>query len=317
MSTTLSFLLLTLSSRCTEVHRSDDPIPVQDLIDENESGIYSTNKRDTRRKLSARELRDLPLLDDKGDEIPLYDYKGVQIPRRVIVEDLDKPPCGVLVDLKRIQGLFNPDTSATIPNDSDVISSQQDDPSVRVDAYPLAFLKTAGNIKASGVPHCFYPLLTKINNSVRKNLPEYPAPYNPARPDDADQGENAAGGQAAEDAEGRAQQEEDPQAPHLQPTYRAVRPVSCQFYNYMAHRVASRAGRHDSQQGSVTAAISGAFAKTDADERTAKRKQAYCNNGLPSERFHSRINSVRECPCACRAELVYSVDVRALEDRSG
>ena len=308
-------MLLTPSFRCTEVHRSDDPIPFQTLIDQNESGIYDGNKRDTRRKLSSRELRDLPLLDDQGNEIPLYDYKGLQIPRRSIVEDPNKPPCGVLVDLKRIQGLFNPDTSATIPNDSDTISPEQEDPSVRVDAYPLGFLKMAGNIKASGVPHCFYPLLTKINQSVRKNHPVYPSASNPNE-DNANQDANLGGGQAPENAERQAPQD-DPQAPYLESTYRAVKPVSCQFYNYMAHRVASRAGRHDSQQGSVTAAISGAYAKTETDEKTAKQKQAYCKKGLPSERFHARINSVRECPCACRAELVYSVDVRALKDPSG
>jgi hypothetical protein len=85
----------------------------------------------------------------------------------------------------------------------------------------------------------------------------------------------------------------------------------------MTHRVASRAGRHDAQQGSITAAISGAYATTDSDKKMAKAKQEYCATALPYDRFHARIHSVRECPSALRAELVYSVDVRALKEPSG
>ena len=193
------------------------------------------------------------------------------------------------MDLKSIQGLFNPDTSAIILDDAAYSSSQYEDPFVRVDAYPLGFLKMAGNVKASGVPHCFYPLLTKINKSLRSNH------------------------EASVENSG----EHNPEAPHMEPSYRALKPVSSQFYNYMAHRVASRAGRHDAQQGTVTAAIAGAHATTDKDKNTAKEKQRYCKKALPSERFHARINSVQDCPNDCRAELVYSVDVRALDEQSG
>jgi hypothetical protein len=274
-----------------------DPIPVETLI-ENNGRLYDGKDRDTRRRLSLQELRELPLLDDEGNEIPLYDSRGTQIPRRSVVQNLSQPPCGVLVNLKSIQGLFNPDNLAVITEESVSTSSEYEDPFVRVEAYPLAFLKMAGNIKASGVPHCFYPLLTKINKSVRKN-------HEPGQPSSSNR-------QGGEDPG-----EVDPQAPYLDSTYRAVKPVCSQFYNYMTHRVASRAGRHDAQQGSVTAAISGAYAKNERDEKVAKEKQKYCKKALPSDRFHARITSVRECPNACRAELVYSVDVRALKDCSG
>jgi hypothetical protein len=273
--------------RCTEVLRFD-PIDVNTLINENGS-LYNGTDRRTRLKLSSRELRDLPLLDDEGQEIPVYNSRGFQVPRRVPVENFNDPTCGVLMELKSIQGLFNPDTSSIILDDAAYSSSQYEDPFVRVEAYPLGFLKMAGNVKASGVPHCFYPLLTKINKSLRRN---HEAP-----------GENAG--------------EDDPEAPYLEPSYRALKPVSSQFYNYMAHRVASRAGRHDAQQGTVTAAISGAHATTDKDKKTAQEKQKYCKRALPSERFHARINSIQDCPNDCRAELVYFVDVRALNEQSG
>lgn len=95
-----------------------------------------------------------------------------------------------------------------------------------------------------------------------------------------------------------------------------VKPVSSQFYNHITHRVASRSGRHDSQHGTVTAAISGAFANTDKDKKTASDRQSYCELCLPSERFGSRINQ-EDCPTSCRAEIVYSVDVGALKEPSG
>jgi hypothetical protein len=274
-----------------------DPIPVETLI-ENNGRLYDGKDRDTRRRLSSQELHELSLVDEEGNEIPLYDSRGTQIPRRSVVQNVSKPPCGVLVNLKSIQGLFNPDNSAIILEDTVSASSEYEDLFVRVEAYPLAFLKMAGNVKASGVPHCFYPLLTKINKSVRKNH-EAGHPSSSNRQGGEDPGEV------------------DLEAPYLDSTYRAVKPVSSQFYNYMTHRVASRAGRHDAQQGSVTAAISGAYANDEKDEKVAKEKQKYCKNALPSDRFHARMTSVRECPNACRAELVYSVDVRALKDRSG
>ena len=37
-----------------------------------------------------------------------------------------------------------------------------------VQAYPLVFLRSFGNIQADGIPCCFYPELAKINQSVRK-----------------------------------------------------------------------------------------------------------------------------------------------------
>jgi hypothetical protein len=264
--------------------------------------------------LSHTEVRNFALLDDDGNEIPLYNSLAVRVPRRYIVQNVAKPPCGVLVNLENIQGLFNTNTSSTIDVDIEYLDDQDDrrpspsrvddDPSVHVEAYPLAFLKTAGNIKATGVPYCFSPLITKINKSVRKN---HQNPHNHATPAAA----------ADHDQSDHMPLDSDPDASYSESTYQAIKPVSSQFYNYLTHRVASRAGRHDAQQGSVTAAISGAYATTDKDKKAAKTKQQYCKNALPSDRFHARIASVPECPTACRAELVYSIDVRALKQPTG
>jgi hypothetical protein len=198
----------------------------------------------------------------------------------------DRPSCGVLVDLKNIQALFNPDPeNFSLPDELWTYDSHLEPHDVHIDAYPLGFLRTAGNIQADGIPHCFYPHLTNINQSVR-------LPPNNCDVDVDEEDEGPSGG------------------------LQVVKPICSQFYNYITHRVAARAGSHDSQKGTVSAAIAGAFAKTEKDKRTALKKQSHCAIGLPHERFHTRI-SIENCPTCCRAEFVYSIDVRALKERSG
>jgi hypothetical protein len=276
------------------------------------------------------ELEELPPTSQYGTDMPIYTSRGVRVKRRKIKVDSDAPPCGVLVNLRNIQGLFN-------PNSSTDIDAGNNPHVVHVDAYPLGFLKTAGNIQADGVPHCFYPKLTEINKNVRKNHPVYPTHTASHAIDevegeeedfDMDVGTGADEEDRLEDEGDDAGDREDTEGPgsvvevdinNFESTpsiFQAVKPVSCQFYNLSTHRVATRAGRHDSQQGTMTAALAGAFAKNLKDRGIASTFQSYCADGLPSERFHQRI-SIDKCPTACRAELVYSIDLRALKDPSG
>jgi hypothetical protein len=260
------------------------------------NGFYDSPDPNTRHQIF---LVDFPLLDEDGLEIPIYESNGRRVLRRTIVIDDNQPSCPVLIDLTRIQALFKPNSDILdIHSDDDSDDDNLDDHLVRVDAYPLGFLKNAGNIQATGVPHCFYPVLKDINRSVRSNsrFNSTPSIHSDNDDDDPMQGDHNA------DERSSSQQ--------------VVKPVSAQFYNYVAHRVATRAGRHDSQHGHATAAISGAYSTTAKDKATASNKQSYCEHALPSDRFHNRI-SIERCPTSCRAELVYSIDVRALEDPSG
>ncbi|KAH9022649.1 hypothetical protein EDB85DRAFT_1895171 [Lactarius pseudohatsudake] len=284
----LTFALAT-SIECTEV-QSWDLTQTGVLKDNNPRGIFEDTKCTQRVDLDT-----FPLLNEHQQEIPVYNFQGKRIRRREPSKDAPEPQCGVLVDLENIQALFNPGDQSHIPDDDDFLDSGlQESPFVNVYAYPLGFLRVAGNIQATGVPHCFYPVVAEVNLSVRE-----------------DSNESSSESDSDDDFP------EAPRRRHLPPTP-AVKPVAAQFYNYIAHRIAPRAGRMDSQQGSVTAALSGAFAQTPKDKRAASRKQAYCDQALPSTRFHKRI-SRPECPKCCRAEFVYSVDVRSLKPaaRSG
>jgi hypothetical protein len=251
-------------------------------------------------------LDDLDLVDGNGAEIEIFGEDGARVYRRTFVLDDDEPACGVLVDLTNIQGLFNPDPSLNPDRDlgaDDVDLTDSDERLVQVEAYPLGFLRTAGNIQATGIPHCFYPALTRINKSVRRVRRRRRSSF--ALSDDEE-----------EEDDDEEDEEEERDGGVLAPMDEVVKAVSSQFYNYVTHRVASRAGKHDSQQATVTAAVSGAFAKTIKDKSTAWTKRAYCERGLPSERFHKRI-CIGSCPKCCRAEFVYSIDVRGLKKPTG
>lgn len=203
------------------------------------------------------DLDNYPLTLEDGQENPIYNSSGIRIPRRNPIIDEDISLCGVLVDLTNIQALFNPQ-SITDP-----------DSVVHVNAYPLGFLRTAGNIQANGIPHSFYPFLTRINKSVRKHQSRYSS--------SSDRGSHDHENDLDED-DMLVDDPSDIPSPSLQ----VVKPICSQFYNYITHRVAACARRHDSQQGTVTAAIAGAFAIFKKDKVTAAKMKTYCDHGLPS-----------------------------------
>lgn len=292
--------------RCTEIH---DWIPISNrtIKENNPGGVYDHLDPVFRKEVR---LRDVPLLNDDGQEIPIYDENGDRIRRREVGPNEDVPPCGVLVNLENIQALFDPYSvehehkheHEHDGEDGSIHSSELEDAyAPRVDVYPLAFLRTVGNLQANGIPPCFYPLVTEINRTVGKRR----------RSPDVDRS-------WWDDDRSKSSEDEDAERPEGvgMATLRAVKPVSCQFYNYMMHWVATRAGQYNSQQGTVMAVISGAFARTERHKEIASDKQLHCNRGLPSDHFHLRF-SLEDCLTSCRAELVYTVDVRALEDPSG
>lgn len=285
------------TSRCFRIEDWQD-VPVPELLARHPGGLFDSPHPPSRRPV---DLHVLPILADDGKEVQIFDSSGKRVIRRHAIIYDDEPPCGVLIDLSNIQALFNPDPASQFPEDPSMLSGYDEPDSVTVDAYPLGFLGTAGNIQAKGIPHCFYPAVADINRSVRKPTSRRSRRNILLFGDEDDNHPSLS---------------TDMDEPGDPSTLQAVKPVASQFYNYMTHRVATRAGRLDSEQGSVTAAVSGAFVTSQKDKNTAWRKKTYCDEDLPSKRFHDRI-SIESCPISCRAELVYSVDVRALKDPSG
>ena len=239
---------------------------------------------------AVKEKRNRVQWDDVEPGTPLYDKNGAEIQRQDPVVDVDEP-CGVMMNLKQTRALFAADTSDDGSNDSDGTFGEPREP-VKTEVYPLGFLRVVGNVQAKGAPYCLLAPIKKVNESVRKE----------------------AARQARESS--AASSEEYSPSTERQNTISAVKATSCQFYNYIAHRIAPRAGKLDSQQGLVTAALTGAFAQSETHKKTAKRKQEECKKALPAETFQKRING-SECPTSCRAEIVYTVDVSNLKHQDG
>lgn len=225
-------------------------------------------------------------MDKNGEDVPLYDKNGAKIPRQEADTDYEHP-CGVLIDLTEIRTLFKRNVPSSHFDDD---LGNEPAGADKIEVYPLGFLRVAGNVQANGAPHCFNVPMRKVNQSIRR------------------------------DANLSASTSEDSPATEMNEGGKGVTPVvwatSCQLYNYIAHRIAPRAGRLDSQLGMVTAALSGAFAQSKSHKATAKRKQEECDVALPSERFGLKIGTDK-CPTCCRAEIVYSMDLSNLGSMPG
>lgn len=275
------------TNRCNEI-RKWDPIPSEDITEEYGEHIYDKAEGPNRQRV---DIEKLPLHDENKKEIHVFDSEGMRI-NRTEADENTAEPCGVMMDLENIQALFSPGAPTLLYDGSDDDYATPEALPTKVEVYPLGFLRTVGNLQATGPPHCLHPTLKKINKSVCE------PPKRRSRGSDSsflpEEEDNTSG-------RGTAQ---------------AVKATASQFYNLVAHRAASRAGRMDSQQGLVTAALSGGFARTAKDKRTALNKKTACDAALPSERFHNRIH-LPECPKSCRAEVVYTVDVRKLKEKSG
>jgi len=290
-------------------------IPPAAIRQENRNGIFDGPDPDRRHAINLDE--DFGLLDDEGNEVPIYDFDGDRIPRRTPVVDPGQPPCGVLLDLMDIQTLFN--AVADVPDDASTSAAEEaadlESPYVDIDVFPLAFLRTVGNIQANGVPHCFNSILAEINGHVGKRRRAHDADHYGRADVAEDEDFEMVVDEEHVDEEDVEDVDRSRRVPN-RPPRRVVRAVATQFYNYITHRVAAQAGGHDTQQGTVTAAVSGAFATTRKHKRIATEKGSYCDRKLPFRRFHDRI-SIEDCPTSCRAELVYSIDIRGLENPSG
>src|SRR5260221_1529194 len=214
--------------------------------------------------------------------------------------DPDESQCGVLLKPNIIHALFNTPDQLFEHDDlyNDPSSSNSPSHYVDINAYPIAFLRSAGNIQASGIPSCFLSHIANINKSIRQDPNVQAQHILPS--DDSDDDMDV----------------DPPQHPQLLGGQPVIKPIASQFYNYIAHRTATRAGNHDTMKGTVTAAIAGGFSQSQKHRRTADDLIKYCDSALPSHRFKTHID-IQDCPSSCRAEIGYSIDVRALYHPSG
>ncbi|KAI6155876.1 hypothetical protein BKA82DRAFT_4011286 [Pisolithus tinctorius] len=100
------------------------------------------------------DLDELPLLDEHGFEINVYNEDGFRVPRR---SPAAYQACGALLDLKQVHELFqgNEDAYGHVNNESPYT------------VYPLAFTRDLGNVKAAGLMPAFTHRLEHINHAIQ------------------------------------------------------------------------------------------------------------------------------------------------------
>ena len=226
-----------------------------------------------------------PLVDETGREVKLYNQNGCKVARRLAGVYDGQEPCGVLLDLRHIEELLSAGG-----DDVDLTGSDWDDgtidlPDMKINVFPVSFLRDYGHFQANGVLQSFCKTMQGINNVIGRRPP-------PAGSVDGDED--------SEDVEDTV-------------VKRALHAVSSQGYNELSHRVATKASSHEVQQGRIMAALAGAYATTPKAQAIAKKALEACEAKLPFDRFMSKI-SAADCPRSLRMEQVYYIDLATVCD---
>lgn len=242
--------------------------------------------RQKREEDLVTDLEREPLLDADGYEIPLWDHHGHRLQRRQRECDLDDAErhCGILLNLNTIDQMFNNVHEIIEPCyvNAEVYRSTDS-----VAKYPMAFLRSIGQIQArQPLPLLAQPLRT-VNNTIARREEPSDDEHIQAAPHEFNEN-----GDMIEPAH---------------PPMHAVFGTSIQMYNRMLHFVAPRANEHEAVCGHLTAAKGGFFAQSSTDKERARRARNKIQFHLPHMRLQQAALSGHVSK-DLRIEQVYVMD---------
>ncbi|KAI6025413.1 hypothetical protein EDC04DRAFT_2606295 [Pisolithus marmoratus] len=216
------------------------------------------------------DLADLPLVDEDGFEINVYNPDGFHIPRQ---KPTSFKTCGALLDLKKVHELFQgtEDAHRHVQNE------------VPFTVYPLAVTQDLGNVKATGLMLTFACRVMQLNAAIRED--DRAARCNV---DDDDDDNN------------------NPMIPNCHSP--ALLGISSQIYNSLSHHVHTEAKFHVVQLGMVTSAFAGSSAKSVTGKHHWERQVKFCEQGMPHVRFSQQVSGDRQ-PQTLRFENTYILDI--------
>lgn len=110
-------------------------------------------------------LENLPLLDDQGHEINIYDECGYRIARRKPLIRNDTVSCSLLIDLTRIRALFREPPTYVYDFDTGDLEEELDHPCT-INIYPQGYLRRYGHFQVDDVPLGFAEEIKCINNDL-------------------------------------------------------------------------------------------------------------------------------------------------------
>ena len=214
------------------------------------------------------DLNELPLLDERGAEIPIFSENGIRIPRRRATGLTNSTRLSIMQNLAKVSSLFvtsRPDADAmalddefdddfdeahTVNNADYELNienararERRDVRDTKYTLYPHFFSKTIGQWQSTGVIHTMLPHIRTLSSSL-------------TRPD-------AAG--------------------------HAVVALGSQCYNTSAHAMRDRSRFHVVQQGMLTGAAAGSWSTTEKGKATGKTLWNKLCYALPHEHVTAQL----------------------------
>ncbi|KAG2742153.1 hypothetical protein P692DRAFT_201809895 [Suillus brevipes Sb2] len=271
-----------------EIVRGWVQVPINDILSVHDV-VYNSPDADVRQPV---DLHSLPLHEPGTQrEVNVYDEEGRRIPRFIGRTRTNGPKCGLLINLETIPQLFSShvahdehlDLDADILDDDDMVT-----PTINV--YPQAFLRKYGHLQSGSILPHFKTFVKKVQAKITRRQRR-----NALNEGDDDQ----------DDQDG----DNDIVDPNVLPP--AIIASGCQFYNEISHRVRPNAGLHEVQQGRVTSALSGAYAK-GSGKHVHSTIMHHCGLSLPHQRYNNAIKMV-DVPRDLRLENIYILQLESMD----
>ena len=250
-----------------------DTIPADNIIETYAEDIFDSADANVRVRVV---LEDLPLLDESGQEIQVFNQAGYRIPRREPILEDDNDFNGMLFNLRTLHQLFMLDglEDETLLEDLTMTEHY---------LYPMACLKTIGHFQAKGLMTPFLKKVKALNTRIKEQ-------YNG--------------------------DDEDTIADELLTGYSPlIEGIACQGYNLLLHHVWTQGRYHEVQQGLMTAALSGTHTSPATNANVAAKFWTDCETWLPFDRYHEKVTHTR-VDTSTRIENVYRVSLWRLPERA-
>jgi hypothetical protein len=279
------------------------------------------------------------MLPEYGPDRPIYDGRGLSIPRFRLKEGHQAKECGVLFKGRGIHSKFAaPDEDDEMDGYDDVHLSTRD-----VRFFPQAFLPSCGQVQANRPFTEQQSKVAAINREEKEHLanamravdttetsnPSRDPSRDPSRgpsrnPTPNNSGNDSRSTGAPAGSSSQQNTPEDAQAALRQtvgddPLANLVTIPKWQGYSYIAHSASSSASSYDSMRGYITAQLGGFQPPHGTLDKSGKDNYIFAsdrnNGGLPFQRMEQRMADCKGS--ALRIEPTIHVNMRAMAKKTG